>query len=47
MIAFTSIAANLIAIGGGILVFHDSIGAASMPAPTRARAQRGTGFCSA
>jgi drug/metabolite transporter (DMT)-like permease len=26
VIAFTSIAANLIAIGGGILVFHDSIG---------------------
>jgi multidrug transporter EmrE-like cation transporter len=27
VIAFTSIAANLIAIAGGILVFHDSIGA--------------------
>jgi hypothetical protein len=27
VIAFTSVAANLIAIGGGILVFHDSIGA--------------------
>ncbi len=27
MIAFTSVAANLIAISGGILVFHDSIGA--------------------
>jgi hypothetical protein len=26
VIAFTSVAANLIAIGGGILVFHDSIG---------------------
>jgi drug/metabolite transporter (DMT)-like permease len=26
VIAFTSIAANLVAIGGGILVFHDSIG---------------------
>jgi hypothetical protein len=26
VIAFTSIAANLIAISGGILVFHDSIG---------------------
>lgn len=26
VIAFTSIAANLIAIGGGILIFHDSIG---------------------
>jgi hypothetical protein len=27
VIAFTSVAANLIAISGGILVFHDSIGA--------------------
>ena len=27
VIAFTSVAANLIAIGGGIIVFHDSIGA--------------------
>ena len=26
VIAFTSVAANLIAIGGGVLVFHDSIG---------------------
>ncbi|MGZ4306778.1 MAG: hypothetical protein ACXVSL_18165 [Solirubrobacteraceae bacterium] len=26
MIAFTSIAANLIAIGGGLIVFHDSVG---------------------
>ncbi len=26
MIAFTSVAANLVAISGGILVFHDSIG---------------------
>lgn len=26
VIAFTSVAANLVAIGGGILVFHDSIG---------------------
>ena len=26
VIAYTSIAANLIAIGGGILVFHDTIG---------------------
>jgi drug/metabolite transporter (DMT)-like permease len=26
VIAFTSIAANLIAIGGGIIVFHDSVG---------------------
>ena len=27
VIAFTSVAANLIAISGGILVFHDSVGA--------------------
>ena len=27
VIAFTSVAANLIAISGGVLVFHDSIGA--------------------
>jgi hypothetical protein len=27
VIAFTSVAANVIAIGGGILVFHDTVGA--------------------
>ena len=30
VIAFTSIAANLIAIGGGILVFHDSVGTGAL-----------------
>ncbi len=61
VIALTSVAANVVAIGGGILIFHDPIGsgptqivgrmlafcfvilgAALMPAPTRAKRQRQT-----
>jgi hypothetical protein len=59
VIALTSVAANVVAISGGILVFHDTIGrgstqivgrllafccvvvgAALMPAPTRAKGDR-------
>jgi hypothetical protein len=35
VIAFTSVAANLIAISGGILVFHDSIGAGALQVVAR------------